>query len=559
MKHIISSLAVWLLLLGTLVRGQVFDESFDAWPLDLKIQGQILVADELNEQIEKSLTADGRLSSVLVISDACDAQREQLKERWESLANRFALVSSAELIAEQTIADQYAVLFWHCQPCQRDVLDLSFLRLEPVFRSQIAAGKTLLAIGPLYHTLAKFYESDGSEGVNQLLRGMNLLPDTVFISGAFDRDRFANVELADREALMRCVSIELTPGTSLALSGRKMTVAGTGQATFQLSYDASQTSEAKRRRATIQQAERGLRTTKWLLDLTQWRREAIDQTLDAFPPAQPRQPIVERGTLFIVGGGGMPPGLMEQFVEASGGSSAKLVYVPCSEDDEVPAEHSIVASWKKIGVSRAGYIHTKDRQRANADDAFLEPLRDATGIWFGGGRQWNLADSYYGTTAHRLMKEVLHRGGAIGGSSAGASIQARYLARATPIENFDIMAPGYERGGLGFISGVAIDQHFSQRRRQKDMTELVRRYPQLLGIGIDEATALIVKKSTAQVVGRGRVYFYDRPGAGNRDADDNSGANDTNAERRDYLALEAGQAYDLANRIVIGSSEEQAE
>jgi cyanophycinase-like exopeptidase len=69
------------------------------------------------------------------------------------------------------------------------------------------------------------------------------------------------------------------------------------------------------------------------------------------------------------------------------------------------------------------------------------------------------------------------------------------------------MAPGYERGGLGFISGVAIDQHFSQRRRQKDLISLVDTYPQMLGIGIDESTAILVKESQAQVIGPGKVTF----------------------------------------------------
>ena len=136
------------------------------------------------------------------------------------------------------------------------------------------------------------------------------------------------------------------------------------------------------------------------------------------------------------------------------------------------------------------------------------------------------------------MKDVLRRGGVIGGSSAGASIQGQYLARATPIENFDIMAPGYERGGLGFLTGVAIDQHFSQRGRQKDMTQLVERYPQLLGIGLDEATAIIVQKSTAEVVWRGKVFFYDRSKPANEDG-------------TDYVALPEGSSYDLATRTVI--------
>jgi len=115
------------------------------------------------------------------------------------------------------------------------------------------------------------------------------------------------------------------------------------------------------------------------------------------------------------------------------------------------------------------------------------------------------------------------------------------MCRANPVANFDIMAPGYERG-LGFIRGVAIDQHFSQRGRQKDMTKLVNRYPQLLGIGIDESTALVVQKSRAEIIGSGKVYFYDRnepviPG------DD------------DYLAFGDGEAFDLAERRFIAGVE----
>lgn len=188
-----------------------------------------------------------------------------------------------------------------------------------------------------------------------------------------------------------------------------------------------------------------------------------------------------------------------------------------------------------MGVKDATFIHTKDRNRANEDVAILEPLKRATGIWFGGGRQWNLADSYYGTRAHQLMKQCLERGGVIGGSSAGASIQASYLARATPIENFQIMAPGYERGGLGFIKGVAIDQHFSQRNRLPDLTQLVHSYPQLLGIGIDESTAIEVSGSVAHVSGRGNVFFVD-------------GAKLQTDGTPSVSKLQQGSKYDLSKR-----------
>jgi cyanophycinase len=273
-----------------------------------------------------------------------------------------------------------------------------------------------------------------------------------------------------------------------------------------------------------------------LVDLTQWRREAIDRTLPPFPPTETLHPNVPTGRLLIVGGGGLPPNLMDRFVELAGGvDNAKLVYVPCEEQEQIGEVQSTVELWKRMGVKNATFIHTKNRNRANEDEAFIEPLKEATGIWFGGGRQWNLADSYYGTKAHQLMRQCLERGGVIGGSSAGASIQANYLARATPIENFQIMAPGYERGGLGFIQGVAIDQHFSQRNRFPDLVQLAKTYPQLLGIGIDESTAIEVSGSVAQVSGPGSVFFVD----GAKFQTDNSPS---------FSKLQNGAKYDLIKR-----------
>ena len=101
------------------------------------------------------------------------------------------------------------------------------------------------------------------------------------------------------------------------------------------------------------------------------------------------------------------------------------------------------------------------------------------------------------------------------------------------------MAEGYETG-LGFITGVAIDQHFSQRNRLSDMTGLVDRYTELLGIGLDEAAALVIRGKVAEAVTRtGRnVLLYDRSRA-------------TRPGEPDHLVLRHGQRYDLATRAPI--------
>ena len=115
-----------------------------------------------------------------------------------------------------------------------------------------------------------------------------------------------------------------------------------------------------------------------------------------------------------------------------------------------------------------------------ASDAFVDTLKRATGIWFGGGRQWRFLDAYEGTDAVELFRDVLRRGGVIGGSSAGATIQGEYLVRGHPLGNTIMMAEGYERG-FSFLPGVAIDQHFSQRNRLSDLIPVIRAHPQVCG------------------------------------------------------------------------------
>jgi cyanophycinase-like exopeptidase len=112
------------------------------------------------------------------------------------------------------------------------------------------------------------------------------------------------------------------------------------------------------------------------------------------------------------------------------------------------------------------------------------------------------------------------------------------MPRGSPYGNLEMMAEGYEQG-LGFLKGVAIDQHFTQRRRHADMTKLMKSYPQYLGIGIDESTALIVRGHTADVVGAGRAFFYDyrRPIA---------------AGQPDHEVVPPGSQYDLKARTVLG-------
>jgi cyanophycinase len=527
-------------------------DRFQQWPVDLSIKGRVLVTD----------SPDGLVAWLR----KPNSNRRQVgtppSPRWIVFGTEDLVTSVKQAVAsfdlsietrpgfEDPFESPADVWVWCDQRQPLQIPEEEIQSARRTLRRKVDSGGTVCLVGPIAAIAGKFLATpNSSQSIS--MSGLNLIPDGLLLIPSdeipgTDPTRGADASagthpLAITEqgqsilsAEAKAVVVALSRETAMVLDGRKVVVHGPGYAKLHLAAGdhLPARSHAIRDRSTSESAG----AESWMADWTQWRREAIDRTLERFPPPDRITPRVENGTLVIVGGGGMPDGLMARFVEIAGGTEAKLVYVPCLEEEDATREAGMLAVWKAMGVQQCSMLHTKNRIQANEDSAFLEPLKSATGIWFGGGRQWNLADSYYGTKAHQLMLEVLNRGGIVGGSSAGASIQGNYLARATPIENFRIMAPGYERGGLGFIHGVAIDQHFSQRGRQKDLRSLVQTYPQMLGIGIDEATAIIVRKSTAEIVGKGRVFFYS-----------SSSPYSPSDPKVDEQAGNASQVFDLEN------------
>jgi cyanophycinase len=267
-----------------------------------------------------------------------------------------------------------------------------------------------------------------------------------------------------------------------------------------------------------------------LLDLVQLQRAAINRaSKEPFPPAKPAAPNVPKGALVIVGGGGASADIWKRFIELAGGPDAAIVVVTSAMDDPLPPESVEEKILKKYGAKKVVPLHTRDRKQAD-DPKFSEVLTKAGGVWFSGGRQWRFVDSYEGTLTEKRFREVLARGGVIGGSSAGASIQSEFMPRGHPLGNTVMAAEGYERG-FGFLPGCAVDQHFFARKRTGDMTGLMKQYPQYLGVGIDEGTAIIVTGSTAQVIGKSKVAFYD---AGKKPDGD-----------KDYEEVFPNEKYDL--------------
>jgi cyanophycinase len=241
-----------------------------------------------------------------------------------------------------------------------------------------------------------------------------------------------------------------------------------------------------------------------------------------------------QGSLVIVGGNLKDPVIWNRFIELAGGPDAPIVVIPTAGGEEqYRADWDGLGGLKQAGMRNVTLLHTYDRAVADTE-AFVEPITKARGVWFPGGRQWRLADSYLDTRTHQELKKLLARGGVIGGSSAGATIQGDYLARGDTRSN-TIMMGDHERG-FAFLRGVAIDQHLLARNRQFDLLEIIRAKPQLLGIGIDENTAIVVQHDVFEVIGQSYVAIYDAQRI---------------HDSKPFYFLSPGQRFDLAGRRAI--------
>lgn len=276
---------------------------------------------------------------------------------------------------------------------------------------------------------------------------------------------------------------------------------------------------------------------------------AIAQTPIAFQPSSLRHGP-EYGSLLIIGGGKIPIEIWDKFTELAGGKDvAKVVVISAAAGDSLAMDDRHVEAIKNAtGIQQVVLMHTKDLAVANSDE-FVAPLRDATGVFFVGGRQWRIADSYLNTKTHQEFFRVLERGGVIAGTSAGASIQGSLLWRGDTAGPHILL--GDHLQGLGFLRNSAIDQHLLKRNRQFDLVETIRGNPELLGIGLDESTAVLVQKDQLLVLGDSYVAIYDHSQIVGNKTKIIDGKEDYRFSNGPFILLGKGNLYDLKQREVI--------
>jgi cyanophycinase len=210
----------------------------------------------------------------------------------------------------------------------------------------------------------------------------------------------------------------------------------------------------------------------------------------------PAKAVTQQGTLFIVGGGRTPPDVYEEFLRLAGGRKAGLVVIPWAypHRDKAALEWEYTA-WR----TRVSSFEILDE---TVTESSLQALRQATGVWISGGSQSRLVSLYGNTHVETALRGVLERGGVIGGTSAGAAVMSKVMIQHGKTEDPAVGT------GFGLIEGAVVDQHFSQRQREKRLLGVLKKHRSLIGLGIDEGTALIVSGNRLRALGLNQITLY---------------------------------------------------
>jgi cyanophycinase len=260
-----------------------------------------------------------------------------------------------------------------------------------------------------------------------------------------------------------------------------------------------------------------------------------------------------RGKLFIIGGA-QTKEITQKFVELAGGKDARILIIPNASSNKVRSGENQKNEFVELGAKAEYIIFSKE----NADDpSNLEKLSWANAVYFTGGDQSLLTKDLLGTKLLEKIYELHNKGGLVGGSSAGAAVMSEIMITGNELKNKDTVQSfiSIQKGnietskGFGFVKNAIVDQHFIKRKRHNRLITLMCEHPNLLGIAIDEATAIILNPDdTFEVFGENQVIVFDPTESENVRVDKNDNLGITNLKM--HLLIN-GDKFDLKTKKVI--------
>ncbi len=217
----------------------------------------------------------------------------------------------------------------------------------------------------------------------------------------------------------------------------------------------------------------------------------------------------KQGTLIIVGGSEDKTGemvILNEIAKRTGNGKMVIATLASQVSAEVWDEYRKI--FKKMGVKNIVHFYIDQPEQAR-DPKYLDVFDNAKTVYFTGGDQLKITTKIGGTPILERILEIYNDDGVIAGTSAGAAAMGTTMLVGSELSDNHKVGNWRMAPGLGLVEDILIDQHFAQRGRIGRLLGAVALNPGVLGIGIDEDTAIIVKEESFAVIGSNAVYVVD--------------------------------------------------
>lgn len=259
----------------------------------------------------------------------------------------------------------------------------------------------------------------------------------------------------------------------------------------------------------------------------------------------------QKGPLIIIGGREDKDGeraILRAVGKAVG--QGKLIIATVASHEPDGYFETYQKTFADLGVHDLVELYVTERAESHREEV-LAPLKDAAGIFFTGGDQLRISSQIGDTPIERLVQNIHDRGGVVAGTSAGAAVMSEImLVKGSSSETHRIgdlhMAPG-----LGLVRGAIIDQHFAERGRIGRLLGAVAENPRVIGIGIDEDTAIIVQGEHFDVIGSGAAYIVDGQDVTHSNISEAKPERALSMHGVKLHVLSSGDSFDMATRLPI--------
>lgn len=223
------------------------------------------------------------------------------------------------------------------------------------------------------------------------------------------------------------------------------------------------------------------------------------------------------GKLFIIGGGDRPATMVQKMIDASGLSeNGYAVVLPMSSSIPDTSAYYGMLQFQELGVKNITAFNFADSSLKNIA-VKLDSLQNANLIYITGGVQSRFMKSVQNTPGlKKAIFSAYNNGALIAGTSAGAAVMSQIMITGDQLKHPEYTSTFYHleannidtARGLGIIKNIIVDQHFLKRARNNRLLTAVMEFPEKIGVGIDESTAIIIDNDSVKVVGKSHVLVY---------------------------------------------------